>query len=227
MKTTRRGFFKTAGLGTAAGLIGGTTLITPSAFAQTRHDRSAGIFDNGIIQLSQNESGRGPGPRVLEAIRAHTSKRVGRGYAPDYVQELQGAIASHFGIDRSNVILASGSTWLLQGSVHAFVSETNRWSRRAPRFLPAKPLQEEPAFGYAGPPERRGEAGFAGDGQSLQRAGLVYLCNPNNPSGTVHGPETIDATVRAILKNLPIPIFISTRPTSITAIRPKSRRVWR
>ena len=30
MKTTRRGFFKTAGLGTAAGLIGGTTLITPS-----------------------------------------------------------------------------------------------------------------------------------------------------------------------------------------------------
>ena len=29
MKTTRRGFFKTAGLGTAAGLIGGTTLITP------------------------------------------------------------------------------------------------------------------------------------------------------------------------------------------------------
>ena len=34
-------------------------------------------------------------------------------------------------------------------------------------------------------------------------AGLVYLCNPNNPSGTVHGPETIDATVRAILKESP------------------------
>ncbi|HBU41146.1 MAG TPA: hypothetical protein DEB59_11880, partial [Acidimicrobiaceae bacterium] len=39
MKTTRRGFFKTAGLGTAAGLIGGTTLLTPGAFAQSRHAR--------------------------------------------------------------------------------------------------------------------------------------------------------------------------------------------
>ncbi|MEE3010706.1 MAG: twin-arginine translocation signal domain-containing protein [Pseudomonadota bacterium] len=54
MKTTRRGFFKTAGLGTAAGLIGGTALITPSVLAQTRHNRSAGVFDNGNIQLSQN-----------------------------------------------------------------------------------------------------------------------------------------------------------------------------
>ena len=134
MKTTRRGFFKTAGLGTAAGLIGGTTLITPSVLAQTRHNRSAGVFDNGIIQLSQNESGRGPGPRVLEAIRAHTSKRVGRGYAPDYVPELQDAIASHFNIDRSNVILASGSTWRLQGSVHAFVSEDKPLVTAGPTF---------------------------------------------------------------------------------------------
>src|SRR6056300_212750 len=107
MKTTRRGFFKTAGIGTAAGLIGGTAILTPSAFAQTRHATKMGEFDRGIIQLSQNESGRGPGPRVLEAIREHTSKRVGRGYAPDYVPELQESIASRFNIDRSNVLLAS------------------------------------------------------------------------------------------------------------------------
>ena len=115
MKTTRRGFFKTAGISTAAGLIGGTAILTPSAFAQTRHAMKMGEFDRGIIQLSQNESGRGPGPRVLEAIREHTSKRVGRGYAPDYVPELQESIASHFNINSSNVLLASGSTWLLQG----------------------------------------------------------------------------------------------------------------
>ena len=115
MKTTRRGFFKTAGLGTAAGLIGGTTLLTPGAFAQSRHARSAGVFDNGIIQLSQNESGRGPGPRVLEAIKAHTSKRVGRGYSPDYVPELQDAIASSFNIDRSNVIWLPGQLGCYKG----------------------------------------------------------------------------------------------------------------
>ena len=54
MKTTRRGFFKTAGISTAAGLIGGTAILTPSAFAQTRHAMKMGEFDRGIIQLSQN-----------------------------------------------------------------------------------------------------------------------------------------------------------------------------
>ena len=134
MKTTRRGFFKTAGIGTAASLIGGTAILTPSAFAQTRHARTMGEFDRGIIQLSQNESGRGPGPRVLEAIRAHTSKRVGRGYAPDYVPELQESIASHFNINSGNVLLASGSTWLLQGAVRAFCNADKSLVTAGPTF---------------------------------------------------------------------------------------------
>jgi histidinol-phosphate aminotransferase len=34
-------------------------------------------------------------------------------------------------------------------------------------------------------------------------AGLVYVCNPNNPSGTVHGPEVIDAFVRKVMRASP------------------------
>ena len=204
MKTTRRGFFKTAGLGTAAGLIGGTTLITPSVLAQTRHNRSAGVFDNGIIQLSQNESGRGPGPRVLEAIRAHTSKRVGRGYAPDYVPELQDAIASHFNIDRSNVILASGSTWLLQGSVHAFVSEDKPLVTAGPTFSTSEATARGAGLPVTLVPlNSEAKLDLPEMVKVSKGAGLVYLCNPNNPSGTVHGPETIDAVVRAILRESP------------------------
>jgi len=63
MKTTRRGFVKSVGLGTAAaGLLSGTSLISSPASAQTRADHKSGVYDNGVMQLNQNESARGPGP---------------------------------------------------------------------------------------------------------------------------------------------------------------------
>jgi len=204
MKTTRRGFFKTAGIGTAAGLIGGTAILTPSAFAQTRHARKMGEFDRGIIQLSQNESGRGPGPRVLEAIREHTSKRVGRGYAPDYVPELQESIASHFNINSGNVLLASGSTWLLQGAVRAFCNADKPLVTAGPTFSTSEGTARQIGIPVNLIPLNAGAKLNLPEMVAVSKgAGLVYICNPNNPSGTVHGPDVIDKTVRAILKDSP------------------------
>ena len=34
-------------------------------------------------------------------------------------------------------------------------------------------------------------------------AGLIYICNPNNPTGTVHGPEAIDDFVRKVMTESP------------------------
>ena len=79
MKTTRRSFFKTLGLGIAASATAGTMLPRFKAEAQTLEASATKIFDNGIIQLNQNESGRGPGPNTLKAIRDHATIRIGRG----------------------------------------------------------------------------------------------------------------------------------------------------
>ena len=35
------------------------------------------------------------------------------------------------------------------------------------------------------------------------RRGLVYICNPNNPTGTVHGAAEIEAFVTAVLRAEP------------------------
>ena len=94
MKTTRRGFVGTIALGTAAGMLAGTTLISKSANAQTRAAAKSGVFDGGIMQLNQNESARGPGPKTMGALHAHVTKRVGHGYAPDHVNELREGIAN-------------------------------------------------------------------------------------------------------------------------------------
>ena len=108
MATTRREFVKRIGLGAATGLALSHSLSRQGAQAQTLADAERGVFDNGIMQLNQNESARGPGPKTLEAIQAHATKRVGRGYAPDHVNELRDSIASRFGLESDNVLLGTG-----------------------------------------------------------------------------------------------------------------------
>ena len=204
MKITRRGFVKSAGFGTAASLVGGSSILTSPVFAQSRVDHDSGIFDGGEIYLTSNESGRGPGPKVLEAIKKYTNYRVGRGYAPDFVPELQDTIASRFNVPRNQVLLASGSTWLLQGSVRAFCSADKPLVTAGPTFSTSEgtarqigaPIKQLPL-------DKDAKLDLDAMVAVSQGAGLVYFCNPNNPSGTVHSPEAIDKAVRAVLAASP------------------------
>lgn len=204
MKITRRGFVKSAGFGTAAGLIGGSTIISSPVFAQARSDHHAGVFDRGEIHLNQNESGRGPGPKTLEAIRKYTNYRVGRGYAPDFVPELQDAIASRFDVPRNHVLLASGSTWLLQASVRAYCNADKPLVTAGPTFSTSEgtarqigaPIKQLPL-------DKDAKLDLDAMVAVSKGAGLVYFCNPNNPSGTVHSPQAIEKAVRAVLAESP------------------------
>jgi histidinol-phosphate aminotransferase len=205
MKTTRRGFVKTVGLGTAAaGLFAGTTLISKPGYAQTREAHKSGVYDNGVMQLNQNESARGPGPKTLEAIHNHTNKRVGMGYSPDHVNELQEALASYYNLDTANVLLATGSTPLLQGAVRAFTSLDKKFVTPMPTYstseatarsigVPITHVDLDSSLGI--PLDALAEAS--------RGAGLVYLCNPNNPTGTIHGPAAVEQFVRRVLRESP------------------------
>ena len=134
MKTTRRGFVKTFGLTTATGILTGTSLFQGSVLAQTRQAHLSNVYDNGIMQLNQNESARGPGPKTMEAIHNHTTRRVGRGYSPDHVNELIDVIANGYNLERNQVLLGTGSSPLLRGAVRPFARRTDLWS------LPGQPI---------------------------------------------------------------------------------------
>ncbi len=204
MKITRRGFVKSAGFGTAAGLIGGTSLITTPAFAQTRAAHIKGVYDGGEIHLNQNESGRGPGAKTLEAIHKFTNMRVGRGYAPDFVPELQDTLASYYDLPRSHVLLASGSTWLLQGAVRAYCDADKPLVTAGPTFSTSEQTARQIGVPIKQIPlDAHGKLDLPGMVAVSKGAGLVYICNPNNPSGTVHSPETIASTINAILRESP------------------------
>ncbi len=204
MATTRREFVKRIGLGAATGLALSHTLSGQRAQAQTLAHIASGNFDNGIMQLNQNESARGPGPKTLEAIRKHTSKRVGRGYAPDHVNELRAAIASKYDLAENNVLLGTGSTPILEGSVHAFCSAEKALVTAVPTYSTSEQTARKMGVSVHAVPL---DADLTVDLPALAKlapsAGLVYVCNPNNPSGKVHGPEVIDDFVRGVMRASP------------------------
>jgi histidinol-phosphate aminotransferase len=204
MKLSRRGFIGALGVGTAAGVLSGSTLLSRPAYAQTRAAAMSKVYDGGIMQLNQNESARGPGPRVLEAIREHATKRVGRGYSPDHVNELRSTLADYYGVTNDNVLLATGSTPLLEGAVHAFCSSDKPLVTAVPTYSTSAQTARRLGFPIK---EVQVDTGMsidlAGMAAASVGAGLVYFCNPNNPTGTVHSPAEVERFVRQVLAQSP------------------------
>ncbi|MFL2855168.1 MAG: pyridoxal phosphate-dependent aminotransferase [Pseudohongiellaceae bacterium] len=203
MKTTRRGF-GTIALGAAVGAVSGISVFSRKAHAQTRANHANGVYDNGIIQLNQNESARGPGPKTMDAMHSHTTKRVGRGYSPDHVNELRQGVADYYNISTDNVQLATGSTPLLQGSVRAFCSADKTFVTPMPTYSTslstARTINAATIELPLGSDLGVDLDSLANNGDG---AGLLYLCNPNNPTGTVHGPDTVEAFVRRVMRENP------------------------
>ena len=204
MTTSRRKFVGSVALGTAASLLGGTSLISTRARAQTRAASQSGVYDGGIIQLHQNESARGPGPKTMEVLRSHVTKRVGRGYPADHVNELRAGIANYYNVATDNVQLATGSSPLLRAAVRAFCSADKRLVIPMPTYSTS--LSTAHTIGAA-TQELPLDSSLGIDLDALAEAasgaGLLYLCNPNNPTGTAHGPDAVEHFVRRVVQEAP------------------------
>ncbi|MEX0963914.1 MAG: histidinol-phosphate transaminase [Pseudohongiellaceae bacterium] len=204
MKMTRRGFVGTLGLGSAAGLLSSAGFSPRYANAASSYEDEA-VYDGGIMQLNQNESARGPGPKTMEAIRSHVTKRVGRGYAPDHVNELRATLADGYGVDTDNVILATGSGPLLVGATRAFCGDDRPLVTTGPTYATAEQTARRMGVGIKSIQVDSSTMGvnLNGMADAALGAGMVYFCNPNNPTGTVHSPEAVESFIRRVQRESP------------------------
>jgi histidinol-phosphate aminotransferase len=190
MALTRRGFIQTAGIGAAGALtsswIGarGREHSVWSAFEPTLH-----AVEPGQIVLASNENPLGPGRVVLNAVQAafgEGGRRPGRysGSSRDLVD----AIAKKQKVKPENVVLGCGSTQILRSATHLFTAKDKPLVGTIPTY--------EECAGYAemmGHPVRPValDAEFKLDLDKLadaaKGAGLVFYCNPNNPTATYVG----------------------------------------
>jgi histidinol-phosphate aminotransferase len=175
---TRRDFGRVAALLTAGAAL---PFYNETALAQDL--KAIASIPPDAVRLNANENPMGPCPAAIEAV-CKTARTGGR-YGFQETRAFVDAMAASEGLPPTHVMAGAGSSELLHRCVVAFTS-------------PERPLvTADPGFeAPAGAAKFIGSkviavslrSDFSHDTPAMTRAadntGLIYLCNPNNPTGT-------------------------------------------
>ncbi len=146
------------------------------------------------IKLSSNENLRGPSPKVIEALQNHNFKDLGFGYPVPSARAFTEAIAAKFDVEPQDVITATGSGAILQAAQRAYVTDSRPLVAGNPSYMRGQ---------RSIPVDSNLYLDLDGMVAASRGAGLVFLCNPNNPTSTVHTLADIESAVRAIKSRSP------------------------
>jgi histidinol-phosphate aminotransferase len=180
---SRRSFARIAGAGVAAAALRPVLAATPV--------KAAG----GIVRLSANENPYGPSPVALQAMR-EAFGTIWR-YPDESVQELAADLAALHGVPKEWFVVGDGSSEILKLAASAFTDRQRKLVMAEPSFEAiGKHAQVHGSEVVSIPLDRA--YGHDLERMSVPGAGLVYLCNPNNPTGSI----TPKARVRAFLDSV-------------------------
>lgn len=153
-------------------------------------ERELGI--QGSVKLASNENPLGPSPRAAEAIRK-AAGRVHR-YPDGACTRLRQALAERLGVGPGQIVFGAGSDELLELLAKAFLGPGDEAVFAWPSFamypivtrgmgatavqvpLDANLVHDLPALAAA----------------VSERTRIVFVCNPNNPTGTSVGAEAFE-----------------------------------
>ncbi|MGH9349186.1 MAG: pyridoxal phosphate-dependent aminotransferase [Vicinamibacterales bacterium] len=162
------------------------------------------------IRISSNENPLGPGPHVLDAI---TGKFPEAGRYPfnstPNEGALVGAVAKKFSVKNENVVMGAGSGEILTNAVRAFTSATRPLVTAWPSFENphttarkiGTPIRETPLDAQLRIDIPKMVAAVKG-------AGLVFFCNPNNPTATVHGATAVADFIKEVRQQSPDTVIL-------------------
>jgi histidinol-phosphate aminotransferase len=208
MSLSRRSFFRTAGAA-GVGLISSDVIAARGREALAAMIESHGVEvaqpgapASRLIQISSNENAYGPGQAALDAARSKLGPVGGR--YPGNVPDLTKAIARQFGVEPQNVLVGTGSGEVIEAAVVAFtsagrplVSALPTWENPARKARQIKAAVKDIAVGADL------KLDVAATAAAAKGAGLVFFCNPNNPTGTVHSKAAVTKFVEDVLAASP------------------------
>ncbi|HEY4921349.1 MAG TPA: histidinol-phosphate transaminase [Xanthobacteraceae bacterium] len=136
-----------------------------------------------IFKLSSNETPLGPSPRATEAYR-HVGEHL-EDYPDGAASELREAIGRAFGLDPARIVCGAGSDDLLNLLARAYLKDGDEAIHTTHGFL-VYPIA---TLGTGATPVVAAEKNYTADVDAILAAvtpktRLVFLANPNNPTGT-------------------------------------------
>jgi histidinol-phosphate aminotransferase len=151
-------------------------------------EREYGIKNS--IKLASNENPWGPSPRAIRALRAELLNL--HRYPDGSCYYLIQAIAAKQGVTPAEIIVGNGSSEVIEFLVKAFVQEGDEVITSHPSFLMyQKIVQVRGGINHVIPlKDMRHDLGMIKEMVS-EKTRLIFLDNPNNPTGTVIPPVEI------------------------------------
>ena len=199
MPLSRRRFVHLLGAGSVA------SLLAPAVAARGLEGRAramAGSAAGGLVRLDSNENPHGPDRAALGAI--DDMMRGVHRYPDDVAAELRAAVARHHGIEVANVCLGCGSTDLIRATVQRYTGPTRALVTAVPTYeSPAEDAKRAGAPVIAIPVRADLQLDLAAMADAARGAGVVYLCNPNNPTARVLGRDAVTGFVERVLRDTP------------------------
>ena len=142
-----------------------------------------------VTKLAGNENTLGFSPKALKALKKVTS------FYPDgQAVNLRTVLAEKFGVRKEEVICGNGSFELLFLTALAFVENGDETISAVPSFGWYKNATEIMGGNFIGVPVKED---FSVDLDGIiaaitKRTKIIWLCNPNNPTGTVFGQKEFE-----------------------------------
>ena len=221
---SRRKFAALIGAGAAGAMAGSRIASAASALSGVTTRVAANpTVATGVVRLSANENPYGPSPMALKAMTDAFS--LSCRYPDDHADLLIETLAKVNGVGRDQIIIADGSGEILKLCAAAFTGPPSTGANRpvelAPRsrggamptFTPGrgKMIVGDPTFEAILNHARVNRAElvsvpltntFAHDLNKMMAAaneGLIYICNPNNPTASI----TPKGEMRAFIDRTP------------------------
>jgi len=181
---SRRDWFKSSiGIG---GLI-----LTPSILTAEEIKKYNPRLKSSVVKLSSNENPYGPSERVLNAIK-NSFNDVCR-YPYEFIQELQKTLAKKHDVPIESIVITGGSNEALRITGLAISNKGGNIVAGQPTYLALMSYAE--AWGS----EIKWVPVDSGKGYDLktikesidQKTNMVFIANPNNPTGTLLNGDSL------------------------------------
>ena len=150
-----------------------------------------------VFKLSSNETPLGPSPHAIAAYRAVADHL--QDYPDGAATPLREAIGRAFGLDPGRIVCGAGSDDLLNLLADAYLQDGDEAIHTTHGFL-VYPIA---TLGSGAKPVAAAEKSYTADVDAIvaavsARTKIVFLANPNNPTGTYIGFDEVKRLHRAL-----------------------------
>jgi histidinol-phosphate aminotransferase len=200
MSISRRRLLKLAAVPAVAGFA---SLPVFSSTKEPEIAQEAGAGIKNPIRLDRNENAYGPSPKAMAEVlkNADSANRF-----PGSTEALASSLASVHNVKPEQILLAAGSTAIIKMAMNVFLRNGRKLILAAPTFelieryavsIRATMIATNLRHDYGHKLESMLAAVNA-------ETGLIYICNPNNPTGTLTDRQEIDRFLEKLPERVPV-----------------------